>query len=224
MPQPQAYCGYYNLARAVWVYYLLNMNSDDRLDFPATGRNAEPILDVLRDVLPQQGTVLEIASGSGQHVAHFARHFPGLTWQPTDLDPEHRRSIAAWTAELENVRDPIGLDATHAPWPVQRVDAVLCANMIHIAPWEAGLGLLAGTGQVLSLGGLLYLYGPFRIDGAHTADSNAQFDASLKSRNPSWGVRDLGDVTDCAAEHGLTLETSIEMPANNLSVIFRKTA
>ncbi|MBT6094585.1 MAG: DUF938 domain-containing protein [Rhodospirillaceae bacterium] len=200
------------------------MSTDDRLDFPATGRNAEPILGVLRRVLPQQGTVLEIASGSGQHVAHFAQQFPELTWQPTDLDPDHRRSITAWTADLANVLDPVGLDATDDPWPLHAADAVLCANMIHIAPWEAGRGLLAGAERVLNTDGILYLYGPFRIDGVHTAESNAQFDASLKSRDPSWGVRDLNEVAHTAAEHGLNLETTIEMPANNLSVVFRKTA
>lgn len=202
------------------------MTDDPRLHFPATGRNAEPIEAVLRDVLPTSGLVLEVASGSGQHVAHFAQVFPGLTWQPTDLDAEHRRSIAAWTADMDNVLAPLALDASSENWPLPGITAdvaaVLCANMIHIAPWPAGQGLIAGAGRVLAEGGMLFLYGPFMIDGAHTADSNAQFDASLKARDPSWGIRDLGVVTEAAAAAGLTLEQTIAMPANNLSVVFRK--
>ena len=198
------------------------MSNDARLDFPATGRNAEPILAVLKDVLPATGTVLEVASGSGQHVARFASEFPTLHWQPTDLDAEHRRSIEAWTADIENVDQPIALDASAKPWPVEQADAIICVNMIHIAPWSAGLGLLAGAGRILEPGAPLYLYGPYMIDGAHTADSNAQFDASLKSRDPAWGLRDLGDVTRVAAEHGLHLDKTVPMPANNFSVVFRK--
>jgi len=195
---------------------------DDRLHFPATSRNADPILDVLRGVLPERGTVLEVASGSGQHVAHFAGHFPALTWQPTDLDPAHRRSIAAWTHDLENVLEPKALDAAGDDWPLGAADAMVCCNMIHIAPWPAGLGLLAGAGRVLSPGGVLYLYGPFSIGGAHTAESNARFDAGLRAQDPSWGVRDLDEVAAAAEPHGLVLERTQPMPANNLSVIFRK--
>jgi SAM-dependent methyltransferase len=202
--------------------YLILMPNEARLDFPATGRNAAPILDVLHDILPDTGHVLEIASGSGQHAAHFAKVFSSLTWQPTDLDPTHRQSIAAWTKDLPNVRAPIELDATSNSWPVSDVDVIICANMIHIAPWTAGLGLLAGAGRTLGDNGMLYLYGPYMVDGVHTAESNAQFDISLKQRDPSWGVRDLGVVTEVATEHGLELETTIEMPANNLSVVFRK--
>jgi hypothetical protein len=200
------------------------MPNDARLDFPATGRNAAPILDVLRGILPDTGHVMEIASGSGQHVAHFAKAFPSLTWQPTDLDLTHRQSIAAWTVDLPNVHAPIELDATANPWPISDLDVIMCANMIHIAPWAAGLGLLAGAGRTLADNGMLYLYGPYTIDGVHTAESNAQFDRSLKQRDPSWGVRDLGLVTETATKHGLELETTIEMPANNLSVVFRKTS
>jgi hypothetical protein len=198
------------------------MPNDARLDFPATGRNAAPILDVLRGILPDTGHVLEIASGSGQHVAHFAKAFPSLTWQPTDLDLTHRQSIAAWTVDLPNVHAPIELDATANLWPISDLDVIMCANMIHIAPWSAGLGLLAGAGRTLADNGMLYLYGPYTIDGVHTAESNAQFDRSLKQRDPSWGVRDLDLVTEAATKHGLELETTIEMPANNLSVVFRK--
>lgn len=197
---------------------------DDRLHFPATSRNADPILDVLKGVLPERGTVLEVASGSGQHVAYFAGHFPNLTWQPTDLDPAHRRSIAAWTRDLDNVLAPKALDAAGDDWPLDAADAVVCCNMIHITPWGAGLGLLAGAGRVLSQGGVLFLYGPFQIGGTHTAESNARFDAGLRAQDPSWGVRDLDEVATAAESHGLTLEQSIPMPANNLSVIFRKTA
>lgn len=197
---------------------------DDRLHFPATSRNADPILEVLQGVLPERGIVLEVASGSGQHVAHFATRFPDLTWQPTDLDPAHRRSIAAWTREHENVLEPTALDATGTDWPLDAADAIICANMIHIAPWSAGLGLLAGAGRILSTGGVLFLYGPFSVDGAHTAASNARFDAGLRAQDPAWGVRDLDEVAAAADTHGLTLEQTIAMPANNLSVIFRKTA
>lgn len=199
------------------------MPNDARLDFPATGRNAGPILAVLKGVLPPAGTVLEVASGSGQHAARFAPEFPELNWQPTDLDADHRQSIAAWTAGMANVAEPIALDATAETWPVARADAIICVNMIHIAPWAAGRGLLAGAGRILPPGGPLYLYGPYMIDGTHTADSNARFDASLKSRDPSWGVRDLADVTAAAAAHGLHLDKTVEMPANNFSLVFRKT-
>jgi len=197
---------------------------DDRLHFPATSRNADPILEILRGVLPERGIVLEVASGSGQHVAHFATRFPNLTWQPTDLDPAHRRSIGAWTRELENVLEPKALDATGTDWPLDAADAIICANMIHIAPWSAGLGLLAGAGRILSTGGVLFLYGPFSVGGAHTAESNARFDAGLRAQDPAWGVRDLDEVTAAADKHGLALEQAVAMPANNLSVIFRKTA
>ena len=209
------------LATIAASLYLMGMANDDRLDFPATGRNTEPILEVLRELLPPEGLMLEVASGSGQHVARFAAEFPGLTWQPTDLDPEHRRSISAWARDMANVLEPLELDASANPWPVEHADAVICVNMIHIAPWTAGLGLLEGTGRILAPGGMLYLYGPYMIDNVHTAKSNARFDECLKSRDPSWGLRDLGDVIEAAAGAGLILEKTVEMPANNLSVIFR---
>ncbi len=200
--------------------------TDDRLDYAATGRNREAILDVLRRVLPERGFVLEIASGSGQHAAHFAQHLPGLTWQPTDVEEPALASIAAWAAheDLSNVLPPIRLSTTDDPWPVASADAIFCANMIHIAPWEAGLGLVAGAGRVLAPGGPLVLYGPFREGGAHTAPSNESFDASLRSRDPSWGVRDLEAVIAAAAPHGLVFDRIVAMPANNRIVVLRRSA
>jgi SAM-dependent methyltransferase len=188
----------------------------------AAERNKEPIVEVLRRVLPEQGLILEVASGAGQHVVHFARAFRNLRWLPTEQDSEMLAMIAArLEAEaLENVRDPLVLDASSWPWPVERADAVVCINMIHIAPWSAAAGLLGGSGRVLPCGGILYLYGPYRRFGAHTAPSNEAFDASLRARNPEWGVRDLEDVAALADRAGLELQDVIAMPANNLSVVF----
>jgi len=195
-----------------------------RLDTPAAVRNREPILAVLERVLPDRGLVLEVASGTGQHAAHFAPRFPGLDWQPTDPDPLMRDSIAAWGVEggRRIFRPPLDLDVASDPWPVSQAAAVLCINMIHISPWACTQGLMRGSGRVLIEGGVLYLYGPYRIGGRPTAESNAAFDASLKSRDPQWGVRDLEAVCDLAAEHGLKLAETVDMPANNLSVIFKK--
>jgi SAM-dependent methyltransferase len=192
---------------------------------PATERNRAPILDVLRRILPPRGTVLEVASGTGQHAVAFASALPGLTWQPTDADADALDSIRAWAAEaaLANLAPPLPLDATRAqPWPVERADAVVCINMIHIAPWEACTGLMRGTGQVLSPGGALVLYGPYRLEGRHTAPSNAAFEDWLKAQDPRFGVRDLEAVTEEAARHGLTLLETVPMPANNFTVVFRK--
>ena len=200
------------------------MSKSARLDFPSTGRNAEPILEVLKTLLPAEGLVVEVASGSGQHAVRFALEFPDLIWQPTDIDPDHRRSIATWSEGLHNVLKPLDLDATVSDWPVARANAVICINMIHIAPWSAGLGLLAGAGRILGPGEALYLYGPYMIDGAHTSESNARFDEILKSRHPSWGLRNLADVVSAALDAELKLDRTVEMPANNLSVIFRKSA
>lgn len=191
---------------------------------PATERNREPILRVLEGVLPERGEVLEIASGTGEHAVFFARSLPRITWQPTDLDPDALASIAAHRdeAQLENLRPPIRLDVTRDDWGIERVDAIVCANMIHIAPWAACEGLIKGAARLLAAGAPLYLYGPFRFDGAFTAPSNEAFDASLKARDPAWGVRDVSDVTALAAASGLTREAIIPMPANNHSVIFRR--
>ncbi len=196
-----------------------------KLDFPATGRNRDPILDVLRGVFADRRRVLEIAAGSGQHAVHMARHLPHLEWLPSDLDPEHLRSIAAWREEsgLPNLLAPIALDASVDSWSVDaEVDAIFCANMIHIAPWAACLGLLQGAGSVLPDGGLLALYGPFSIDGTWNADSNRAFDASLRRRDPDWGVRDLTEVTAIAARSGLERTQLFEMPANNYLVVYAK--
>jgi SAM-dependent methyltransferase len=191
---------------------------------PASARNREPIREVLARVLPERGLVLEIASGSGEHAVHLARAFPQLEWQPSDTDPVALASISAWRAEagLANLREPIALDVT-APWPISAADAILCINMIHIAPWETTLALFDGAARTLPPGGLLYTYGPYRFDGAFTAPSNAAFDASLRSRDPRWGVRDLAELRAEATARGLELETVIEMPANNHSLIFRRT-
>lgn len=198
--------------------------ADPRLYRPHVARNREPILDVLRRVLPAQGLVLEVASGSGEHAAYFAQHLPTLSWQPSDPDPAALASIAAHRAAVgvPNLLAPLHLDVTSAPWPVERADAIVCNNMIHISPWAATEGLLAGAGRVLSAEGVLYLYGPYRIDGRHTAPSNEAFDASLRAQNPLWGVRDLADVRALAGRHGLVLAETVAMPADNLSVVFRR--
>jgi SAM-dependent methyltransferase len=190
---------------------------------PATQRNREPILAVLDRVLPEQGVVLEIASGSGEHAAYFAPRLPGVIWQPSDVDAAALDSIVAWTEDVTNVRPPVLLDVRTTTWPVAAADAIFCANMIHIAPWDATLGLFRGAGRILPAGGVLVLYGPFMIDHRHTAPSNQAFDDSLRARNPAWGVRDLGDVADIAHSHGLQLLERVEMPANNQTVVFERT-
>jgi SAM-dependent methyltransferase len=189
----------------------------------ATERNREPILDVLRRVLPPAGLVLEIASGTGQHVAHFARALPALKWQPSDPSAEHRDSVRAWTraAAVENVADPVALDVESWPWPVTRADAILNINMIHIAPWSAAGALFEGAARVLAPSGVLLLYGPFKRDGVHTAESNQRFDERLRGEDPRWGVRDLGDVEQLASTAGFHLTEVVPMPANNLSLIFQ---
>jgi cyclopropane fatty-acyl-phospholipid synthase-like methyltransferase len=189
---------------------------------PAAERNREPILSVLRRVLPSSGTVLEIASGSGQHVAHFAQALPALVWQPSEFDREAHASIDARTAGLPNVRPVVALDATSPVWGLPVYDAIFNANMIHIAPWEACAGMMRGAGEHLRPDGVLVLYGPFRRDGQHTAPSNAAFDASLRQRDPRWGVRDIEAVTRLAADQQLILHERVEMPANNQMLLFRR--
>jgi SAM-dependent methyltransferase len=191
---------------------------------PATERNRDVIVDVLRSVLPETGTVLEVASGTGEHIIHFARAFPALQWQPSDYDTAGLASIAAWSAEagLPNVMRPAQIDASAIEWPIAEVDAILCINMIHISPWAATAGLMAGAGRILSRGGLLYLYGPYREIDVPTAESNEAFDVSLKARNPEWGLRCKEDVIALAAEQGLEFQRRIAMPANNLSLIFAR--
>ena len=198
--------------------------ASDRLHAPATLRNREAILAVLREALPSSGLVLEVASGSGEHAAYFAAALPGLDWQPSDPDPAALASIEAWRSEaqLPNLHPPIMLDAA-AAWPVSKADAILCINMTHISPWEATLGLMDGAGKTLRAGGLLYLYGPFIRDEVETAPSNLAFNASLKARDAHWGLRRVEDVIAAAEGQGLTLDQLVEMPANNLSLLFRKT-
>ncbi len=193
---------------------------------PSALRNRDPILAVLRRVFPSQGLVMEIASGTGEHAVHFAAGLPGVTWQPSDRDPDALRSVAAHRAAagLTNLLAPIVLDVTAPSWPVARADAMTCINMIHIAPWAASEGLMAGARRVLTPGGVLTLYGPYKIEGRHTAPSNAAFDESLRARNPEWGIRDLDAVRELAGRHGLEFVERIEMPANNQCVVFRKLA
>ncbi len=190
---------------------------------PASERNRDAIRDVLARELPETGTVLEIASGTGQHAVAFAGAFPGITWQPTDPDPTSLASIAAWRDEaaLPNLLAPSLLDVTQVPWPVEQAAAIVCINMVHIAPWEAALALFAGAGRLLAPGALLYLYGPYRFDGT-TAPSNENFDRSLRSRDPRWGVRDVRELGTAAAEHGLVMRGAVAMPANNHSLLFRR--
>lgn len=187
---------------------------------PAALRNRGAIAEALRAILPLSGLVLEIASGSGEHAAYFAEEFPTIDWQPTDPDASALASIAAWSAGLANVRAPLMLDAAADAWPVAVADAVLCINMVHIAPWEATLGLMAGAAKLLASGAPLVLYGPYRRAGVPTADSNEAFDQSLKARDPRWGLRDVDAVTAVAA--GFALDRLVEMPANNLILVYRR--
>lgn len=198
--------------------------TDPREHWPAAERNRDPILEVLRRVLPAQGTVLEIASGTGQHAAYFSAALPNLRWQPTETNHALHASIAAWCAEHGNVLPVIALDVLADPWPLPlaRYDAVFNANMIHIAPIEVCHALLRGVAAHLAPGGRFVLYGPFKIGGEHTAESNAAFDRKLRAENPSWGVRDLEQVTALAAERGLRFVERVQMPANNQMLIFER--
>ncbi len=198
--------------------------TDDRRSAPHVARNAEPIAEVLRGILPENGVVLEIASGSGEHALHFARTFPHLAWQPSDPDPVALRSIEAWreAAGLANLLPPVALDARADERPVAAADAILAINMVHISPWTAAEGLVRGAGRLLAEGAPLYLYGAYRQAGVATAPSNEAFDAWLREQNPEWGVRDLEAVVAAAEGSGLGLDKVVPMPANNLSVVFRK--
>lgn len=197
---------------------------------PAALRNREPILDVLQDCLPDHGTILEIASGSGQHATYFIQHLPNHYWQPSDPDPKSRDSISAWwwDVQLNNILPPLNIDAQEDIWPVERTDlplpiaAIVCINMVHISPWESTVGLMKGAARILPKDGILYLYGPYKVEGQHTAPSNELFDISLRDQNPDWGIRDLSEIKSLAQEHGLTFVKTVDMPANNMSVIFRK--
>jgi Protein of unknown function (DUF938) len=211
----------------------MNPPPDARQYAPATARNREPILQVLLQFLPIAGKVLEISSGTGEHAVFFAPHFSPRAWIPSDPNPAARASIEAWRTQsgIDNLRPAIPLDVRDSVWPVEPplagidlrdepIRAIVNINMIHIAPWAACLGLMAGAKRILSPGDMLYLYGPFKQDGRHTAPSNAAFDASLQSQNPSWGVRDLEQVVAAAAAENLQLLKTVTMPAHNLSLLF----
>ncbi|MFM7608638.1 MAG: DUF938 domain-containing protein [Alphaproteobacteria bacterium] len=201
------------------------MHREDARRFaPAVARNKVAITEVLARHLPASGLVVEIASGSGEHALHFAAHFPALCFQPTDADAAALASIAAWQdeARLTNLLPPLMLDVMADVWPVQKADVLVCINMIHIAPWEATAALMQGAARILPPNGMLFLYGPFKQGGAHTAPSNADFDASLRAQDARWGVRDLEEVAHHASAAGFAAPVIEAMPANNLSVIFRR--
>jgi hypothetical protein len=191
---------------------------------PATERNRDAIAAVLRQVLPEQGLLLEVAAGTGEHAVYLAPLLPGLRWQPSDPDHEAISSIEAWQADsaADNLLAPVLLDAASDTWPIDRADAILCINMVHISPWAATEGLMRGAARLLPQGGPLVLYGPYRRARVPTAPSNEAFDASLKARDPAWGLRDLESVQAEAQGQGLVFERLYEMPANNLSLVFRK--
>jgi SAM-dependent methyltransferase len=206
---------------------------DGRLDAPAFHRNHQPIWAVLQRFLAgKSGDVLEVGSGTGQHVVHFARHSPDISWWPSDLNEQHLKSISAWRAhaQLQNVAAPLRIDLSNPDWVRAMQDAggpkdllaVFCANVIHIAPWRVAEGLFAGASRVLRADGGLFLYGPFKRDGKHTALSNAVFDASLREGYPEWGIRDIADLENLAGTMGLGLSEIIEMPANNLILVFAR--
>ena len=191
---------------------------------PATARNSQPLAEVLARELPASGTVLEIASGSGEHAVFMARRFPALDWQPSDRDAEALASVDAWAAEarLANLRPAIALDAAVPDWPNVSADALLCVNMVHISPWDAAVGLFAGAGRVLGSGAPLVLYGPFVEPDVETAASNHAFDQSLRQRDPAWGLRSTADLDRLAAGHGMTRTARCAMPANNLVLVYRR--
>lgn len=211
---------------ALWEPSADTAQEDKRLRAPAAARNRDAILAVLREALPATGTVLEIASGSGEHAVHFAGALPALTFQPSDPSHDALASISAWVAQsgAGNVLPPLQIDAAAADWPPCTPDAILCINMIHIAPWSAAQGLVRHAGRLLPPGGPLILYGPFKRPDRPLEPSNAAFDASLRERDPAWGLRDLDAVAALAAEAGFGAPEVVEMPANNLSVIFRRRA
>jgi SAM-dependent methyltransferase len=203
---------------------LMADQTDQREVAPAAERNKQAILEVLARVLPSSGLVLEIGSGTGQHVAHFAKALPGLTFQPSEMDVGKHASIAAWVKHegVSNVRAPVALDVMHTPWPIHAADAIVCTNVIHISPWEVTLALMHHASEVLRPGGVLVTYGPYKREGKHTAPSNETFDAWLKERDKRFGVRDMGEVAMVAMEAGFVPEDVVEMPANNFVLVFRQ--
>ena len=216
-----------NMGKPTVQQWTSRVGADARQYAPAAERNAGPILTILGRHLPPTGTILEIGSGTGQHVIAFATAHPGLSWQPSDPDPAARASIAAWTAAaaLANVHAPLDVDVMAEDWtrPLARpLQGLICINLLHIAPWAACTGLMAAAGALLEPGAALYLYGPFKQGDRHTAPSNAQFDRYLRACDPDWGVRDVEAVVECAADHGLDPVALAPMPANNLSVVLRR--
>jgi len=199
--------------------------ADGKWFLPPSERNKGPILEVLSRVLPKRGVVLEIASGTGQHVVHFAKALPGLTWQPSDPDAELLRSIALRVKEsqLANVKPPVELDVMSRSWPLQAADAIVCINMIHVAPWSATPALLEGSKALLPSGNVLFLYGPYRRLGRYSSTNDEKFDADLHAQNRDWGLRDLETVSEAAASSGFTLAEIVDMPANNFSLVFKRT-
>ena len=191
---------------------------------PAAERNRQPILEVLRRVLPMSGFVLEIASGTGQHAAFFSEHLPSLRWQPTDTGPDALRSIQSWVTEedRDNFLSPVELDVSWPRWPITEADAMLCINMIHISPWETTEALFEGAQRLLAAGSLLITYGPYRLHGKHPAPSNAAFDQNLRSRNSCWGVRDVDELTVLAQRTGFELQERVDMPANNMTLVWTR--
>ncbi|MBE9058976.1 class I SAM-dependent methyltransferase [Sphaerospermopsis sp. LEGE 08334] len=209
----------------------MHTNPEQKQFAPATQRNREPILEVLQQILPPSGTILEIASGTGEHAVFFAPPLAPRKWLPSDPNPLLRDSITAWIAECksDNLYPPLDIDAQLPVWTVEKetftdspIVAIVNINMIHISPWSACLGLMSGAGRILPPGGILYLYGPYKQNGQHTAPSNAAFDESLRSQNPVWGVRNLEDVVAAAKAENMTLQKIYQMPANNLSVVFKR--
>lgn len=202
----------------------MTTNADQRRSAPAVARNREPLLEALNPYWPEAGTVLEIAAGTGEHAVFMARALPHLTFQPSDPDPDALVSINAWrqAEALPNVKPALALDAAVWPWSAEAAAMVLCINMIHIAPWSATEGLMRGAGALLPPGGVLATYGPYRVDGKHTAPSNEAFEGWLKNRDPAFGVRDMALVAEAAVVHGLVLTAKIPMPANNFTLIFKR--
>ncbi len=200
---------------------------DERQYAPATQRNRKPILEILLRVLPPEGNILEVASGTGEHAVFFAPHLVPRYWIPSDRDPQLRESIVAWRnySQVSNLHSPLDIDAAKSRWAIEdeaiEIRAIVNINMIHIAPWSACLGLMAGANRLLPSGGILYLYGPFKQGGKHTAPSNSTFDQFLRSQNSQWGVRDLDEVIAVAKNNNLELQATFPMPANNLSVVLQ---
>ena len=204
----------------------MDLPSEKTRHFPATERNRNVIADVLSRILPDTGTVLEIGSGSGEHALYFSEVFPELTWQPSDPDPLNLQSIQAWAASASrtNLRLPLSINASDFTLPIEAADAIMCINVIHISPWDATEGLMRNARHLLPPGGPLYMYGPYRVGGRHTSRSNEAFDSSLRDQNETWGVRDLEVVMAEAQKNGLTFVEHVEMPANNQSLVFRRSS